>query len=105
MTRSTKKKKRTQPATHYSIFRGKDGVDETFDIVCNITGRVIALLPFWYEDAETLRETRALIRALDRLHRRGGYFFMECFAKSNEAIVQKYYLPEIVGGGGEQAGS
>jgi hypothetical protein len=68
------KKLRTTPS-HFFFMRGKDGCDETFDVVCLKTGDVFASLPYWYQENETLRDTRLLIRALNRLHARGGHFF------------------------------
>jgi len=99
MTTSTGNSK--PPRSHYSIHRDKDGVDETYDIACNLTGNTIASLPFWEQDAETLSDARILVRALNRLHRR-GYCFMERFANSFEAIERKYYSP-IIGGDDENA--
>lgn len=45
------------------------------DVVCLKTGDVFAALPYWYQEKETIRDTKLLIRALNRLHVRGGHFF------------------------------
>jgi hypothetical protein len=90
MTKSTKNAEPKMPRSFYSIYRGTNGCDETYDIVCNLTGKCIALLGFWEADAETLRDARLMVRALNRLHHRGGFFFLGCFAESMKAIERKY---------------
>jgi hypothetical protein len=73
MTKSIKKSRTTN--SHFIYIPGTDGCEETFDVVCLKTGDVFASLPYWYQEKETLRDTRLLIRALNRLHARGGHFF------------------------------
>jgi hypothetical protein len=64
-----------RPAKQFCLQPGNNGCDETFDIVCVATGRVIASLPFWDERAATLRDARIVMSALERFHRRGGHAY------------------------------
>jgi hypothetical protein len=96
------KTSRTTPSQFF-FMRGTDGCDNTFDVVCLKTGSVIASLPYWYQEKETLQETRLLIKALNRFHARGGYFFAAPLLKSLHAlqVIDGYDPVAGVGEGGK----
>ena len=66
----------------FAARRGTDGCDETFDIVCLATDRVVASLPFWDNPAPVKREATMLVAALNNFFDRGGCFFGKSLLKS-----------------------
>jgi hypothetical protein len=95
MTNAVTNNRTPKRKSYFTICRGTDGVDETFNLVCKATGRVIASLPFWEADMETKREAQRLRRALDDFYDRGGYFFIDQFEKSSDALSKHHLKPEV----------
>jgi hypothetical protein len=100
MTKSTKKSRTTN--SHFIYIPGTDGCEETFDVVCLKTGDVIASLPYWYQEMETRRDTKLLIKALNRFCSRGGYFFAKSLLEALRAleVIDGYERVEDVNEGG-----
>lgn len=86
------KSRESFPTGRFSIYRGVDGCDETYDIVCVATGEVIASFPFWDEDAETLLDARLFVKALHRFQRCGAYVFLPPLLRVIRLFGDKSYL-------------
>lgn len=76
MEQSTIKNQAAQRWPRYFSYKpGRNGCDDTFDIISVITGECIASLPYWEEKEQTRKETEQLIDALHAFIYRGGSLF------------------------------
>lgn len=79
----------------FTIRPGVDGVDETFEIVCRETGKVVAHFGYWEAREAALRGARQFTAALNAFYRFGAYIEIESFAEAHEIIDQRYLQPTV----------
>lgn len=95
MTHSTQPQTRITQGKLFTIRRSTDGCDDTFDIVCRLTGDCIASFGFWDEPVHARRNARKFARALEAFYKNGGYFCQSGFFRAIEALEKEIPYWEV----------
>lgn len=77
--------------SHFSYRPGTCGTESTFDIVFEGTGDVVASLFYWEQAQETEADAQALVDALDRLYKRGGFLSIDALDHLNCVLINRYH--------------
>jgi hypothetical protein len=76
----------------FELARSTDGCDETWEIICTLTGKPIASFRFWYEEKARKRDALKLIAALNALYESGGFFDPIHLHEANTAMICASHL-------------
>jgi hypothetical protein len=96
MTHSTQRQIRNTKGKLFTIRRSTDGCDDTFDIVCRLTGDCIASFGFWDEAVLARRNAQKFARALDAFYKSGGYFCQSGLFKAIETLGREFPYWEVL---------